>query len=154
MLCNFLYVKKNCDAALKAIAVFCIRLRRTAAQTCLGNKPQLPLFYFTSASYTAVTLAVTLMLPERMPVSQQLLAQWNAWKRLGVLASEMESATLFVVAAALGVRCGAGFHTVWNQERRNAGIQDPDSKDTDTAVRLGIEAMKCLILQDRAGSAL
>jgi uridine phosphorylase len=92
--------------------------------------------------------------PERMPVSQQLLAQWNAWKRLGVLASEMESATLFVVAAALGVRCGAGFHTVWNQERRNAGIQDPDSKDTDAAVRLGIEAMKCLILQDRAGSAL
>ena len=69
MLCNFLYVKKNCDAALKAIAVFCIRLRRAAARTHPGNKPQPFLFYFTSASYTAVTLAVTLMLPERMPVS-------------------------------------------------------------------------------------
>ena len=30
-------------------------------------------------------------------------SKWEAWKRLGVKASEMESAALFVVAAALGV---------------------------------------------------
>ena len=34
----------------------------------LGQSPNVPP-YFASASYTAVTLAVTLMLPERMPVS-------------------------------------------------------------------------------------
>ena len=39
--------------------------------------------------------------PERMPVSYELLQKWEAWKRLGVKASEMESAALFVVAAAL-----------------------------------------------------
>ena len=45
--------------------------------------------------------------PKRMPVSYELLAKWEAWKRLGVLASEMESAALFVAANALGVRCGS-----------------------------------------------
>lgn len=48
-------------------------------------------------------------IPERMPVSYELLAKWEAWKRLGVLASEMESAALFVAANALGVRCGSCF---------------------------------------------
>ena len=41
--------------------------------------------------------------PARMPVSYELQAKWEAWKRLGVLASEMESAALFCCAAALGV---------------------------------------------------
>ena len=60
--------------------------------------------------------------PARMPVSYELLNKWEAWKRLGVKASEMESAALFVVAAALGVRCGSCFHVVWNQEREAAGM--------------------------------
>ena len=33
--------------------------------------------------------------PGRMPVSYELEQKWEAWKRLGVLASEMESAALF-----------------------------------------------------------
>ncbi len=53
--------------------------------------------------------------PEKSPVSWELLQKWESWKRLGVKASEMESAALFVVAAALNVRCGSCFHVVWNQ---------------------------------------
>lgn len=44
--------------------------------------------------------------PERMPVSYELLNKWEAWKRLGCLASEMESAALFVIASHLRVRAG------------------------------------------------
>ena len=40
--------------------------------------------------------------PDIMPVSYELKNKWEAWKRLGVLASEMESAALFTVAARLG----------------------------------------------------
>ena len=40
--------------------------------------------------------------PARMPVSYELEAKWEAWKRLGVLASEMESAALFTAAAGPG----------------------------------------------------
>ena len=39
--------------------------------------------------------------PEKMPVSWELLQKWEPGSRLGVKASEMESAALFVVADAL-----------------------------------------------------
>ena len=86
--------------------------------------------------------------PARMPVSYELLNKWEAWKRLGVKASEMESAALFVVAAALGVRCGSCFHAVWNQEREKAGLAMPMTEDTTGAVKVGIEAMKRIIAAD------
>ena len=89
--------------------------------------------------------------PERMPVSYELLNKWEAWKRLGVLASEMESAALFTVAAARGVRCGSIFHVIWNQERNAAGLDQTRDEDTDSAIRSGIEAVKLLIQRDREG---
>lgn len=88
--------------------------------------------------------------PERMPVSYELLQKWEAWKRLGVLASEMESAALFVAADALHVRCGSVFHVIWNQERNAAGLDQIRDEDTDAAIRAGIEAIKILIQRDRA----
>ena len=87
--------------------------------------------------------------PARMPVSYELQAKWEAWKRLGVLASEMESAALFCCAAALGVRCGSCFHVVWNQEREAAGLDQKMSEDTTSSVRVSVEALKLLIEEDR-----
>ena len=88
--------------------------------------------------------------PERMPVSYELLNTWEAWKRLHVKASEMESAALFVVADALNCRCGSCFHVVWNQEREKAGLDQDMSEDTTSAVQVGVEALKRLIQADRA----
>ncbi len=91
--------------------------------------------------------------PARMPVSYELLNKWEAWKRLGVLASEMESAALFTAAAALGIRCGSVFHVVWNQEREKAGLDQKESGDVLQAVRVGVEAVKLLIQRDREKEA-
>jgi uridine phosphorylase len=44
---------------------------------------------------------------ERMPLRRELQERWQAWIAGGALCSEMESATLFVVAAVLGKRAGA-----------------------------------------------
>ena len=88
--------------------------------------------------------------PEKSPVSYELLNKWESWKRLGVKASEMESAALFVVAAALRVRCGACFHVVWNQEREKAGLDQDMSEDTSAAVRVAVEALRRVIARDRA----
>lgn len=88
--------------------------------------------------------------PHRMPVAQHLAEKWEAWKRLGVLASEMESAALFTVAAALSVRCGSVFHVIWNQEREKAGLDQTEAHDPDAAIRLGVAALKLLIERDRA----
>ena len=87
--------------------------------------------------------------PGRMPVSYELRDKWEAWKRLGVLASEMEGAALFTAAAALDVRCGAAFHVIWNQEREKAGLDQDESHDVEAAIELGIEALKLLILRDQ-----
>ena len=86
--------------------------------------------------------------PDKSPVSYELLQKWEAWKRLGVKSSEMESAALFVVAAALRVRCGSCFHVVWNQEREKAGLFMPMTEDTSGAIKVCIEAMKRIITAD------
>ena len=86
--------------------------------------------------------------PAKMPVAEELLAKWEAWKRLGVKASEMESAALFVIADALKCRAGSCFHVIWNQEREAAGLDQKMSEDTSAAIKLGIEAVKLLIERD------
>ncbi len=87
--------------------------------------------------------------PKKSPVSYELLSLWEAWKRLKVKCSEMESAALFVAADALGVRCGACFHVIWNQEREAAGLPQDRIMDTYAAVRVSVEAMKKVIEADR-----
>ncbi|MGM9522760.1 MAG: uridine phosphorylase [Oscillospiraceae bacterium] len=90
--------------------------------------------------------------PERMPVSNELLYKWEAWKRLGVLASEMETAALYVTASALGVRCASVLGVIWNQERKAAGLFEPDQVGTDVAIRAAVGALHILIAGDRGRS--
>ena len=89
--------------------------------------------------------------PARMPIARELDAKWEAWKRLGVLASEMESAAIFTVCAALGAHAGSIFSTVWNQERFAAGLDNGENEnhDTDSAIRIAIEAIKLHIQRNR-----
>ena len=87
--------------------------------------------------------------PDSMPVADELNSKWKAWIACGALASEMESAALFVVADALGCRCGSCFHVIWNQEREAAGLDQDMSEDTTSAVQVGVEALKRLIAADR-----
>lgn len=87
--------------------------------------------------------------PERMPVSYELLNKWEAWKRLGCLASEMESAALFVVASHLRVRAGSCFLVVANQEREKEGLENPVVHDTDMAVRVAVGTIRKLIEADK-----
>jgi uridine phosphorylase len=88
--------------------------------------------------------------PEKKPVGYELLNKWDAWLKLGTLASEMESAALFVVAASLGVRAGSCFLTVANQERAKAGLENTQVHDTDGAIRAAVSAIKLLIKADKA----
>lgn len=88
-------------------------------------------------------------MPERMPVSYELLRKWEAWKKLGVKASEMESAALFVAASALKVRCGACFHVIWNQERDLIEPGQEMVEFTNESAKTAIDAMKIIIEKDR-----
>ena len=90
--------------------------------------------------------------PELMPVSYELENKWEAWLRMGALASEMESAALFTVAQFLRVRCGALFLVVANQEREKKGMENPVVHDTDPPIRIAVEAIRELIRREKKES--
>lgn len=89
--------------------------------------------------------------PEIMPVSYELQNKWQAWIRMGCLASEMESAALFIAGSFLRVRVGSCFLVVANQERAKLGLPNKQVHDTDLAIRTAIGALRKLIAEDQKG---
>ena len=87
--------------------------------------------------------------PETKPVSYELMNKWEAWKRLGCLASEMESAALFIVAGKLRARMGSCLLVLANQEREKLGLENPVVHDTDMAIRVAVEAIRRMIKEDQ-----
>lgn len=87
--------------------------------------------------------------PGKMPVAPHLEYLWNSYKKLGCLASEMESAAMFIVGLSRGVRVGSVFTVVGNQERALLGLSNPICKDTTGAIKVTVEAMRSIILEDR-----
>ena len=73
--------------------------------------------------------------PDSMPVSARLHERWEAWRKVGVMASEMETAALFVIASIRGVRAGA----VMAYFAMN-----------DETIEMACDAIRILIEQDRA----
>ena len=88
--------------------------------------------------------------PELLPQSEVLLQKWDAYLKLGCLASEMESATLFIVGGYRKVRTGTVLLTMANQTRAKMGLPNPIVHDTDGAIRTAIEAVRVLIRKDGA----
>ena len=86
--------------------------------------------------------------PESMPVSYELQNKWEAWLRMGCLASEMESAALFIAGAFRRVRVGSLFLVMANQERAKRGLDNPVVHDIDQPIRTAIEAIRILIRED------
>ena len=87
--------------------------------------------------------------PEKMPVADELLRKWEAWIRMGCLASEMESSTVFTVAQYLRVRAAAILLVVANQEREKKGLSNPVVHSTEKAIDTAVEALRIQIRKDR-----
>ncbi|MET3557637.1 uridine phosphorylase [Streptococcus rupicaprae] len=88
--------------------------------------------------------------PETKPVQSELESKWQAWLRMGCKASEMESAALFIVAAYRKVKAGAIFLALGNQEREKQGLDNPIVHDTSIAIKTAVEAVRQLILAEKA----
>ena len=88
--------------------------------------------------------------PGRMPMGDMLAQKWKAWIKAGCLASEMECASLYIVAQVLGVRAGCVLHVIWNQEREKMGLDNPKSQDMTPAISVAVEAVRELIETDKA----
>lgn len=88
--------------------------------------------------------------PETMPVHTWLTERWEAWKACGALASEMESAALFITASVRRVRMGTVLLCLANQTRREMNLPDVAVYDTDLAVKTAVAGIGELIKADQA----
>ncbi len=88
--------------------------------------------------------------PDTMPVREKLKGKWQAFLDCGALASEMESAALFIICSVRRCRGGCLVQVFANQTRRALGLEDPMCLDTDAAVRVGVLGLRKLIQRDQA----
>jgi len=86
--------------------------------------------------------------PQSSPVSYELTERWKAWIAGGCLASEMESAAIYTICAARGMRAGCVLHVVWNQERGD----DEQVHETFAAAKTAVRAVELLIGQEYSKS--
>ena len=130
--------KEYVDLAFPAVADFDVTaaLRQSAKE--LGARFHLGIVQCKDSFYGQHS-------PERMPCGKELEEKWAMWIKAGCLASEMESAALYIVAQVLGVRAGCILNTVWNQERKKKGLSDPHCHDTTLAIRAAVHAVELLI---------
>jgi uridine phosphorylase len=87
--------------------------------------------------------------PAVLPRQKDVEAEWEVWRRAGVVASEMESDTLFVIASIRGFRMG----TVLMSLGGTAGETEMVGTSKDELYRMttmAIEALKIRILKYRA----
>ena len=124
-----------------AVANFEVTTALVQAARALGKRTQVGVVQCKDAFYGQHS-------PERMPVSYELLNKWEAWKKMGCLASEMESAALFIAAGKLRARAGSCFLVLANQEREKLGLDNPVVHDTDMAIQVAVEAVRKLIRED------
>ena len=87
--------------------------------------------------------------PHRMPVSYELENKWNAWIKAGVLASEMETASLFTVSSYLRLRAAAVLLVVWNQEKEKLGLPQEQDFDVESEIKVAVKAVENLILKEK-----
>lgn len=156
-------MQENVEGGDVVIATGAIRMEGTSREFAPIEYPAVPDFDVTTALSTAAKklgykhhLGVVQCKdsffgqhePEIMPVSYELQNKWEAWLRMGCLASEMESAALFIAGSFLKVRVGSCFLVVANQERAKKGLPNPQVHDTEGAINVAVEAIRELIKQD------
>ncbi len=78
---------------------------------------------------------------ESMPISYELENKWNAWIKAGCLASEMETAALYIVSSIRGIKAGSILSVIWNQESDD----DSSNFDVDREIKVAVEALRLLI---------
>ncbi|MFI6292600.1 nucleoside phosphorylase [Nonomuraea sp. NPDC050790] len=91
--------------------------------------------------------------PDRMPVAAMLRQRWQAWVAGGSLASEMESATLFVVASVLRLRAATACLVASSHDAGVRLTAAEREKGMETLIRSVLAAVVALDKPQSAPSA-
>lgn len=90
------------------------------------------------------------LLPERLPRAAEIDAEHRVWQRAGVVAQDMESSTLMVVASLKGLRAGTILLCV--DEVGEGEIDQLDPGLMDRMLEVAAAAVRALIGRDRAAA--
>ena len=86
--------------------------------------------------------------PEGMPIASELLQKWDAWIKGGVLCSEMEAATLFVVGSYRKLRTGAVLLVAGDQAKQESLTKEEYRANMTESINMILESS----LQIKEGS--
>ena len=78
--------------------------------------------------------------PEDMPIAAELLQKWDAWVKGGVLCSEMEAATLFVVGSYRKLRTGAVLLVAGDQAKQESLSKDEYKANMTESINMILES--------------
>lgn len=87
---------------------------------------------------------------QRMPVAPELARRWDAWMAGGAICSEMEAATLFIVASTLRVRAGGVMLIFQNLDHEPPTEDDRRNGDVERVIDVAVAGLRRLIAADRA----
>ncbi|HAA80045.1 MAG: nucleoside phosphorylase [Microbacteriaceae bacterium] len=90
--------------------------------------------------------------PERMPIASRLHERWSAWIGGGAICSEMEAATLYIVASVLRVRAAGIMMVMGHPDQSPMTPAEWDASKVEHLLPVAIEGMKEIIRRDKAAS--
>ncbi len=88
-----------------------------------------------------------------MPVSYELTQKWQAWLRMGCLASEMESAAL-LLPEVFACACGRLLSCPCQSGAGKKGLPNVQVHDTTQAIATTVDAIRLLIQEDKDADRL
>ena len=86
--------------------------------------------------------------PERMPISGRLLERWSAWMAGGAICSEMEAASLYIVASVLRVRASGLMMVMGHPDQSPMTADEWAASDIENLLPVAIEGMREIIRRD------
>lgn len=110
----------------------------------VGYKPKVGVNVTKDSFYTQTE-------PQTKPVGYDLVNRWNAYIRGGAQSTSMESATLFIVAASLGVRAATVLVSATDAEGGRGSGEYPTDIEA-RAIEAGVAGMRRIIIADRCSS--
>ena len=88
--------------------------------------------------------------PERMPVAGRLAERWSAWMGGGAICSEMEAASLYIVASVLRVRASGLMMVMGHPDQSPMTPDEWDASKVEHLLPVAIEGMREIIRRDKA----
>lgn len=86
---------------------------------------------------------------DTMPLKDKISKRWDAYCKLDVLATEMETSTVFVVGQTRHVRTGAVLQCIANYEREKSGLSVGCDHDLTFLNETSLKIIKQLIQDDQ-----